>query len=237
LEIDHREIYESRSEEYERLVAAEDAAGELRAALGKLGRVPGALWLDVGTGTGRVSRLLLELGARRVVGVDRARPMLRVARRLLDARAAGSSSLLVADALDLPFEDGFADAAVAGWVFGHLRYWMPADWRERVARALDEMARAVRSGGRLLVIETLGTGAEVPSPSPELAEYHRFLEEERGFSRLVLRTDYLFASPEEAAGVTRFFFGEELASRLLAQRACRVPECTGVWFADRDTSR
>lgn len=216
-------IYRERAEDYDRLVAAEDAGGNLLPAIERvaprLDRV-----LEVGAGTGRITRLLAGRGAE-VLAIDRAPAMLRVARRHLPRAA-----LVVADAAALPVRDGWASAAIAGWVLGHQRAWNPDGWRSSIARCLDEMARALAPGGVVVVIETLGTGCETPQPSPELAELHAWLERERGFARLELRTDYLFRSPDEAAALCAFFFGDRLASRVRQARLARVPECTGLWW-------
>ena len=95
---------------------------------------------------------------------------------------------------------------------------------------IDEMARALMPGGQLVVIETLGTGSEVPSaPNPGLAELYGWLEEERGMRRTVIRTDYQFPDVATAAEVTGFFFGEAFAERVRREGWARVPECTGIW--------
>ena len=87
--------------------------------------------------------------------------MLDVARRHLAAiEGAAPWELHEADARALPVGDYWADIAIAGWVFGHFREWMPDNWQAQVSRALGEMRRALRPGGALIVIETLGTGRE-----------------------------------------------------------------------------
>jgi ubiquinone/menaquinone biosynthesis C-methylase UbiE len=214
----YQTIYREHAEEYDRLVAAEDAEERLLPAIeavaARLERV-----VDVGAGTGRISRLFTAGGAE-VVAVDRSIAMLRVAQR----RAKGAL-LAVADAAALPIAGGWADAVIAGWVLGHQRSWNAGRWRSSIARCLDEMQRALAPGGVAIVIETLGTGVESPRVSPALAEYHRWLEEERGFARRELRTDYVFASEEEARSLCGFFFGDAVPVR-----GARVPECTGLWW-------
>ncbi len=213
----YQAIYRERAEDYDRLIAAEDAGGQLLPAIEqvapRLDRV-----LDVGAGTGRISRMLAARGAE-VVAIDRAPAMLAVARRHVDAL------LVVADAAALPIASGWASAAIAGWVLGHQRSWNAQGWRSSIARCLDEMARVLRPDGVSIVIETLGTGVDTPRVSRELAEYHRWLEEERGFARRELRTDYRFASEDEARALCGFFFGDSVAVG-----GARVPECTGLWW-------
>lgn len=109
---------------------------------------PGSRVLDVATGTGD---LALELARRvwpngEVVGSDFAEGMLDRAR----AKAAKEEPRRVrprfewADATALPYADGSFDAATVG--FGARNF-------DDLPRGLAEMARVVRSGGRVVVLE------------------------------------------------------------------------------------
>jgi ubiquinone/menaquinone biosynthesis C-methylase UbiE len=228
--VDYHLIYERHAGEYDAMVAAEDCDGHLLAALQSIVPLAGVSILEVGAGTGRVTRLLLDAGAQ-VVASEPALAMLAVARRHIAHLPAARCALLGADALALPVRAGWADVAIAGWALGHLRSWHAETWRETIARALAELDRALRPGGTLIVIETLGTGEERPRPpSPALAEYYTWLEGEQGMERLAIRTDYRFPDPEAAARATGFFFGGEFAARVLHERWSRIPECTGLWW-------
>jgi ubiquinone/menaquinone biosynthesis C-methylase UbiE len=229
---DYREIYRHHAEAYDALVSAEDCDRHLAPALAGLAPLRGAHALDVGTGTGRVARLLLEAGAR-VLGVDPAPAMLAVARRRLASWPASRWQLACADARALPVRAGRVDVVVAGWALGHLRHWHADAWREAIGGALVELERVLRPGGRLVLIETLGTGAEEPrAPSPEQAEYYAWLEEAQGMRRVSIRTDYRFPDVEAAARATGFFFGPEFAARVRREGWARVPECTGLWWRE-----
>jgi demethylmenaquinone methyltransferase / 2-methoxy-6-polyprenyl-1,4-benzoquinol methylase len=114
------------------------------AARAELGEGDSAL--DVCCGTGD---LALELARRvgptgSVVGCDFSEPMLDLAR----AKAAQRDSTAVrfewADALRLPYDDGSFDAVAVGFGVRNL-----AD----LDRGLAEMARVLRPGGRLVILE------------------------------------------------------------------------------------
>ena len=112
-----------------------------QAALG-----PGDSALDVCCGTGD---LTLELASRlspggSVVGCDFSEPMLDLAREKAEARDAAGVRFEWADALSLPYDAGRFDAVTVG--FG-LRNFADRD------RGLREMARVLRPGGRLVVLE------------------------------------------------------------------------------------
>jgi ubiquinone/menaquinone biosynthesis C-methylase UbiE len=228
---DFHRIYAEHADAYDVLVRAEDSDGNLPRALAEW-IAHGSSVLEIGVGTGRVTEILLELGAS-VVGGEPALAMLAVARRRL-ASWGPRVRLLEADGLGMPDHDATFDAAIAGWVFGHACEWRPDAWREWIAANLDQLERAVRPGGVVIVIETLGTGTETPGPpTRELGEYYAWLESERGFERRTLRTDYRFADPETAARATEFFFGPELAARIRAEGWSTIPEHTGLWWMRR----
>lgn len=221
------QIYEVDAEGYDRLISAEDADGALPKAIAELAALEGARIADVGAGTGRLTRVA-GAAAAHVDLIDRAAPMLKVAEQRLAGRT--NVAFHVADARKLPLPAASYDVAMAGWVFGHFRHWMPEGWQDEVSAALTEMRRIVRPGGTVIVIETLGTGHTTPRQHAALDEYFAFLEHQ-GLSRRWIRTDYVFASVDEAADVTGKFFGAAFAERVKAEGWARVPECTAIFSA------
>ncbi len=93
-------------------------------------------WLDVGCGTGALSRAVLDIAdPSRLRGVDASDAFVGFARaNITDARA----QFAVADARELPCEAAEFDVAVAGLVVNFV---------PQPPRAIAEMARVVRAGG------------------------------------------------------------------------------------------
>jgi len=115
---------------------------------------PGDAALDVCTGTGELALVMAEqVGPRgRVVGVDFTPEMLELAREKVRRRGLDDRVVLEeGDALALPYRDGTFDAAAMGFALRNV---------VDIERALAEMARVVRPGGRVLVLEL----SKPPSP-------------------------------------------------------------------------
>jgi SAM-dependent methyltransferase len=116
--------------------AAEDGRTPQDVAMEALRAVNPARLLEVGPGTGRfAARCAAELGCE-VVGADTSPAMVAA------TREAGIKAVQ-ADVQDLPFADGSFDAAVAAWMLYHV---------PDVDRALAELARVLRPGGRLVAV-------------------------------------------------------------------------------------
>lgn len=101
--------------------------------------------LDIGCGTGDVAAGLAPLVSPggRVVGIDASETMVREARRRTEGRGL-RVEVQVGDAQNLPFDDGTFDACRAERVLVHV---------PDAKRALAEMARVTRSGGRIAVVD------------------------------------------------------------------------------------
>lgn len=223
-----RHIYTHQAKNYHHMITPEDYEGNLLPALQQVTPLAGKRILDLGTGTGRLP-LLFGGQAAQVIGLDLHAAMLQENQRQHE-QAAGRWNLVQGDMRAIPLPGGWAEVVTAGWSIGHLRGWYLEDWQTQIGRVLQEMHRLVVSGGALIIVETLTTGSLTPAPPSEhLAEYYAWLEDEWGFTRQTIRTDYRFASVEEAASQTEFFFGADLAAIIRQQAWAQLPEWTGVW--------
>ncbi len=95
--------------------------------------------LDLATGSGDLARALRKASPRAaVIGADFCMPMLEVARKK------NLPLLVQADGLRLPFREGIFDALTVAFGLRNMASW---------DGALREMARALRAGGLLLVMD------------------------------------------------------------------------------------
>jgi demethylmenaquinone methyltransferase/2-methoxy-6-polyprenyl-1,4-benzoquinol methylase len=161
---------------------------------------PGDRALDVATGTGDLALELRSRGAE-VVGMDFSERMLELARE-----KAPDVSFEQGNALELAYADGEFDAATVG--FGARNF---SDLR----RGLAEMARVVRPGGRVVVLE-------ITSPErPPLSWFFRLW-----FDRLVPLLGRVAGDPEAysylPSSVRRFPGARALAAEMAAVGLVRI---------------
>ena len=112
-----------------------------RRALRAAGLRPGMDVVDVACGTGAVTRACLDVlrGQGRVIGVDPSAGMLAVAKQ----RVSGAE-FRAGHAEALPVPDASADFVTLGYALRHVA---------QLEQAFRELRRALRPGGRLLVLE------------------------------------------------------------------------------------
>ncbi len=229
--VEHENVYARQAELYEQLIVREDFQGNLLTELEKIANFKGIDVVELGAGTGRLTRWLAPQ-AGRITALDLSPHMLAKAADIVWPAHRPSVTLAAGDHLHLPAPAASADLIIAGWSVCYLVSWNPDSWRPLLDQALDEMKRVLRPAGKIILIETQGTGAETPEPPVKLIPYYQELEA-RGFKSTWLRTDYRFESRSEAEEITRFFFGDEMLPNIQNQTRPILPECTGIWWTNR----
>ncbi len=226
--VDHKRTYQKQAEQYELLVSREDHQGNLLPAIQQCVDLTGKIILDLGAGTGRVTRLVAPF-SERTIAFDLSHAMLHVAKDRQSKHNGEKLVFAVADHRDLPVGSAFADVVIAGWSLCYLADWYPETWRAELDKGIKEIERVIKKNGTIVIIETQGTGFKTPQPPPHLFDYFSFLEE-KGFTSKWVRTDYRFRSLDEALQISKFFFGDALAEQVARNKWVVLPECTGIWF-------
>src|SRR3954464_9558794 len=136
---------EDAARHIQRLYSTPDVVQQRAEVLALLAARPGERVLDIGSGPGfLVASLADVVGASGAVhGLDQSAPMNALARDLIGTRP--WARIDDGDALELPYGDGAFDAAVSTQVYEYV-----AD----IPRALTELHRVLRPGGRTLVLDT-----------------------------------------------------------------------------------
>ncbi len=130
--------------EWDRIRALHLSEEKVEASVAQmLGMGPFDLFVDLGTGTGRMLQLFSQR-FRRGLGLDRSPAMLAYARAKLETAHLSNCQVRQADIYDLPLADQTADAVMMHQVLHFL-----ADPQ----RALKEAARVLAPGGRMLIVD------------------------------------------------------------------------------------
>ncbi len=221
------DVYDKQADNYDLLVSREDYQGNILPAIQKACSFDNKIIVELGAGTGRLTRLVAPL-AERILAFDLSHHMLTRARSAWFEGVPDQVSLGVADSAAVPLPSNCADIILAGWSFCYLAVWGEAQWKERLDAGMAEIRRVLKPTGVAVILETAGTGFETPNPPPHLDEYFAYLREQ-GFLYSWIRTDYQFEDIDEAVRLSEFFFGKELGSQVLEKKWVILPECTGIW--------
>ena len=224
------EVYTLHASQYDRLIQREDFHNNILSAIQQITPLHNLNVVDIGAGTGRLTRLLTPL-TRSILAMDLFPQMLQVAKDSLQKSNAKNWLIAAADNIRLPVRSACADLIISGWSFCYLAVWGGDSWKSALQNGLAEIKRVLRKGGIVIILETMGTGFETPHPPQHLANYFEFLKE-MGFSSTWIRTDYKFESLAEAEELSSFFFGEELGAKVRENQWVILPECTGVWWLE-----
>jgi ubiquinone/menaquinone biosynthesis C-methylase UbiE len=223
------DIYEHISTPYDLLVSKEDYMRNIPAALFEIADFNSKDVADLGAGTGRLTTMVAA-NAKSIVAVDFAAEMLKVTASKLSKMNLTNWKTSVSDLRKLPLEDQSMDIVMAGWSICYLGSSNNKEWSDNLLQILSEINRVLRPNGTVIILETLGTGNEQPTPPDFLESYYMKLEQEYGFRHKAIRTDYEFDSVVQAEEICRDFFGDSLGDQIKELQMKIVPECTGIWW-------
>lgn len=109
-----------------------------------------ASFLDLGTGTGDLAReALSQFPTANIIAADFTLEMMRVGQKT------SPLNFSTADALRLPFNDSSFDAVVSGFLMRNVI---------DLQKALDEQYRALKDGGRIVILDTTRPKKNILSP-------------------------------------------------------------------------
>ena len=225
---DSNQIYQNFADRYHALVAREDYENNLLPAINEIVPLQNKVIVELGAGTGRVSLLLAPLVQCLFVG-DRSHHMLSYGGEILSGLGLDNWHPFLESHQALPLVDHRADMVIAGWSFCHIGSEAGEAWEAALEKGLSEVARVLKPGGVVIIIETLGTGFQSPHPPARLQKYLAYLDS-HGFQSDWIRTDYCFKDVAEAKDLTTFFFGEDPLPMWEVDGGAVVPECTGLWW-------
>jgi len=163
--------------------------------------------VEVGGGEGELAERIVQELAAELVGIDQSERMVEIQRaKGIDAR--------VGDVEELPFADGEFDLAVAAWMLYHV---------PDIERALGELARVLRPGGRLVAVTN---GTQHLRELTDLADLDTLMEQwvfraengaellERHFAHVERRDAYGWVTFDDAAMRAYAGSSEQLAPLL-----------------------
>jgi ubiquinone/menaquinone biosynthesis C-methylase UbiE len=124
---------------------------------------PSDVSLDVACGPGSVV-VTFAARVRQAAGLDATAAMLEEARKLATAKGLGNVAWHQGDAYALPFADAAFDIVSCRYAFHHM---------QEPARALAEMVRVCRPGGRIAVCDALASDDPAKAAALNAMERHR----------------------------------------------------------------
>jgi ubiquinone/menaquinone biosynthesis C-methylase UbiE len=139
-----QQFFMARAAEWDSIRSLHVEEAQVEAAmLAAMGPGPFDLLVDLGTGTGRMLELFAGRYAR-ALGIDASHAMLSYARAKLERAGLGQALVRQGDICNLNIDDGVANAVVMHQVLHFL---------SQPSRAVEEAARILAPGGRLLLVD------------------------------------------------------------------------------------
>jgi ubiquinone/menaquinone biosynthesis C-methylase UbiE len=226
---DYDLLFADQAEKYDRFVSAEDHGGNLLPALRRLGRLNREQAVaDLGTGTGRIAFLVAPI-VRHVYGIEPVGGMRSFAELKKKKLGVKNVDFLPGEHRDIPLPDHSVDLVIEGWAFLRAFSCAYPEWRAEFDTIAQETRRILRPGGAVVYIETMGSLHLWEEPPARTSLLYDYFERDLGLRKAVIRTDYEFASVEDAVDLGAFFFGDEFGAEIRQAGNPIVPEATALW--------
>ncbi|WP_314590169.1 class I SAM-dependent methyltransferase [Paenibacillus terrigena] len=222
------------AERYDALITKEDRAKNIDYFLGNVcaGAGKDLDVLDLGAGTGRLSCIIAP-HVRSITALDASEGMLKRAEAKLAGTGLQHIRVQVADLRErLPLEDQSVDLVMAGWSICYLASESNPQQELHLKQLMQEIRRVLRPQGKVMILETLGTGHAQPEAPDFLANYMRVLEKEYRLTKTILDTSFAFDSVQQAALLCRDFFGYSVGDLIDRDNSPIVQSWTGIWFGE-----
>jgi ubiquinone/menaquinone biosynthesis C-methylase UbiE len=227
--IDFIDVYTNKSSKYDQLVSKEDVNTNLLKAITEIIPLEDLTIAEFGAGTGRLSFQMAKL-AKQVYSFDISPQMINTANVKQKLLNIPNINFSVSDHFSVPLSNNSVDLSIEAWAFLAMKLHSNKPITELFSLAINEMKRVLKPDHPLILIETLGTCYDEPKSKILNAEINKFLENDLGFTRKIIRTDFEFDSISEALDLMSFFFGEEAVTYIKEHQSTVIPECTGVWW-------
>jgi len=223
-------VYRNHAERYELLVSRQPSLVD---AIQAIKPIQGLDVIDMGAGSGRLTTILAP-AAKSILALDASPKMLEINERKLKELGITNFNIKVADHRHIPVQNESCDLVVSGWSISYLASSNVSNFEDNIEKIMQEMNRVLRPDGTIIIFETVGTGYEIPTPPDYLRQYYTLLEDTYGFTYKWMRLDYQFRDVKEAEELTRFFFGDEVADKVVNENLSYLPECAGMWWLNKN---
>jgi ubiquinone/menaquinone biosynthesis C-methylase UbiE len=226
------DIYQNHSFDYDELVSHEDYENNLGKWLKSNIDLNNKVVIEYGVGTGRLTKLYIE-SIKKVYCFDRSSHMIDRCKNNLEKYKDKIEYGILENDKAPQFTNKF-DILIEGWSFGHTVIENKDKMEQCIKTIMDNSISILNDNGKLFIIETLGSNVEeAKAPTQNLQKFYSILENEYGFTREIIRTDYKFANTDEAYRIFNFFFGNDIANSIKNKNSSIVKEFTGIWYKNK----
>jgi ubiquinone/menaquinone biosynthesis C-methylase UbiE len=191
------------------MTQAIDPSDKITAMMQQVAPIEDQTLLDIGAGVGDRT-ILYAQAASHVYALEPDSNALPLLRGRIKSSGATNVTVVPGGAAQIPLPDGCVDVAYATWAY----FFGPGS-----EPGLEEVARVVRSGGQIVIVQNYGhdeMSSFWASKESECESWPAWFEEQ-GFACEVVDTVWSFQTVDEALAVLEFLWGEQARTYVLEQ--------------------